>query len=683
MIPRETIDRIFAAARIEDVVGDYVSLKKRGANLIGLCPFHNEKTGSFNVSPSKGIFKCFGCGEAGHAVGFIMKIEQCTYVEAIRILAKRYHIEIEERELTAEEKQKQDDRESMFVVNEFANKWFQEQLWDTTEGTAVAMSYLRQRGLRDDIIRKFRIGYSPEKVAFWYAAKAKGFQEKYLINDAQNPPYIGTGICGKGENGKLYDRYRGRVIFPFLTISGKVVGFSGRLLVNKDHVGKYVNSPTSLIYEKHNELFGLFQAKQSISKKSMCYLVEGQMDVIQLAQSGIDNVVASGGTALTTNQIRLLHRFTENITLLYDGDKAGIKAAIRGIDMMLEEGLNVRVILLPEGEDPDSFARKLNASDLQAYLDNNTQDFIRFKTALLSEDAQNDPSKRSDMILQIVNSIAVIPDIIKRQVYIKDTATLLSIPEDVILRKINEIRRKKAQERDKLKEKEQQPTTGTTSTDSGSSTTNAGDSTTPAAPSAPAGDSTPKQLSHKELNILNLMQVLVRYGEKIIYQTTDNQPIRAGEYIIQEMRNDNIIVSDPVQQRLINEYIQHYKEPNFVASTFFQHHPDMEISQFAVDMIVDKYQLSRMYSKKSISENVVQEVQQDETESLPELVQRLLLELKYTIVEERIEKLQATLKYAEEHHDEQLMNTVLQQYPTLKEIHKQLSQALGNRVIVR
>ena len=682
MIPRETIDRIFAAARIEDVVCDYVTLKKRGANLIGLCPFHNEKTGSFNVSPSKGIFKCFGCGEAGHAVGFIMKIEQCSYVEAIRHLAKRYHIEIEERELTAEEKQKQDDRESMFLVNEFANKWFQEQLWDTQEGMAIAMSYLRQRGLRDDIIRKFRIGYSPEKVALWSVAKAKGYQEKYLVNDAQNPPFIGTGICGKSENGKLYDRYRGRVIFPFLTISGKVVGFSGRLLVNKDHVGKYVNSPTSLIYEKHNELFGLFQAKQAISKKSMCYLVEGQMDVIQLVQSGIDNVVASGGTALTTNQIRLIHRFTENITLLYDGDKAGIKAAIRGIDMMLEEGLNVRVILLPEGEDPDSFARKLNASDLQTYLDSNTQDFIRFKTQLLSEDAQNDPTKRSEMILQIVNSIAVIPDIIKRQVYIKDTATLLSIPEDVILRKINEIRRKKAQERDRMRDKKKQSDASLQNTSDNSTAPDDRASETIQTPS-PKDTAAPKQFSHKELNILNLMQVIVRYGEKVIYQTTDNQPICAGEYIIQQMRDDNINVSTPVQQRLIDEFTKHYKESNFVASTFFQHHPDMEISQFAVDMIADKYQLSRMYSKRSISENVVQEVQQDDTESLPELVQRLLLELKYTIVEERIDNLQATLKYAAENNNEELIETVLKQFPVFKEIHKQLSQQLGNRVIVR
>ena len=669
MIPRETIDRIFSAARIEDVVGDYVSLKKRGANLIGLCPFHDEKTGSFTVSPSKGIFKCFGCGKAGHSVGFVMEIEQCTYIEAIRQLAKKYHIEIEERELTAEEKQKQDDRESMFVVNEFANKWFQEQLWSTPEGTAVAMSYLRQRGLREDIIRKFQIGYSPEKVALWDVAKKKGFQEKYLLNDSQNAPYIGTGVCGKSENGRLYDRFRGRVMFPFLSISGKVVGFSGRLMVKNDKVGKYVNSPTSLIYEKHNELFGLYQAKQAISKYANCYLVEGQMDVIQLVQSGIENVVASGGTSLTKNQIRLLHRFinTGTITLLYDGDKAGIKAAIRGIDMMLEEGINVRVILLPEGEDPDSFAKARNASDLKEFLENNQRDFIQFKTQLLMEDAQNDPSKRSDMILQIVHSIAVIPDIIKRQVYIKDTSSLLGIPEDVLLRKVNEIRKHDAIERKKAKAAAQ-PT-----------------SNDPIDPPVPPQlpTSQPSLLSHKERNILNLLQVIIRYGEKVLYQTEDNQPIYVGEYIIHEMRNDSVDIVNPLHQQILDEYIANYRKETFVASVFFQHHPNVPISQLAVDMIADKYQLSRIYSKKTISENVVQEVQHDESDSLPELVQRLLLELKLTIVEERMDNMQAMLVEAEKRQDEQLLTTILQQYPLLKEIHKQLSQALGNRVIVR
>lgn len=673
MIPRETIDRIFSAARIEDVVGDYVSLKKRGANLIGLCPFHDEKTGSFTVSPSKGIFKCFGCSKAGHAVGFIMEIEQCSYVDALRQLARKYHIEIEERELTAEEKQKQDDRESMFIVNDFANKWFQEQLWDTPEGKAVAMSYLRQRGLREDIIRRFQIGYSPEKAMLWDVAKKKGFQEKYLINDSENPPYLGTGVCGKSENGKLYDRFRGRVMFPFLSVSGKVVGFSGRLMVKNDKVGKYVNSPTSLIYEKHNELFGLYQAKQAISKNNSCYLVEGQMDVIQLVQSGIENVVASGGTALTTNQIRLLHRFTEHITLLYDGDKAGIKAAIRGIDMMLEEGLNVRIILLPEGEDPDSFAKTHNASDLQAFLDNNTQDFIRFKTQLLSEDAQNDPTKRSDMILQIVESIAVIPDIIKRQVYIKDTATLLAIPEDVLTRKVIEIRKKKAEERKKRKEGKavEEDKTPIEAPHDGQPTV-----TTP----EPAPKRKP--LTHKERNILNLIQVLIRYGEQVILQN-EEQIITAGEYIITEINNDHIEITNPLHQKIISEYVANYQNPNFVASTFFQHHPNTEISQLAVDMIADKYQLSRMYSKRSISENVVQEVQYDETTILPELVQRLLLELKYTVVDERIDAMQVTLKEAQERGDWQLITAILEQQPQLLEIRQKLCRALGNRVIVR
>ena len=679
MIPRETIDRIFAAAHIEDVVGDYVSLKKRGANLIGLCPFHDEKTGSFTVSPSKGIFKCFGCGKAGHAVGFVMEIEQCSYVEAIRQLAKKYHIEIEERELTAEEKQKQDDRESMFVVNDFANKWFHDQLWNTPEGTAVAMSYLRQRGLREDIIRKFQIGYSPEKAALWEVAKKKGFQEKYLVNDSETPPYLGTGVCGKSESGKLYDRFRGRVMFPFLSISGKVVGFSGRLMVKNDKVGKYVNSPTSLIYEKHNELFGLYQAKQSIAKNNSCYLVEGQMDVIQLVQSGIENVVASGGTALTTNQIRLLHRFTENITLLYDGDKAGIKAALRGIDMMLEEGLNVRVILLPEGEDPDSFAKSRNASDLQEFLDNNHQDFIRFKTQLLSEDAQNDPSKRSDMILQIVQSIAVIPDIIKRQVYIKDTATWLSMPENVLTRKVIEIRKRVAEDRKRRKETEQRQI----SLEQRNQSENLPDSSNESIPSTSVMDASNAQpLTHKERNILNLIQVLVRYGERILYQT-EQQMITVGEYIITEIKNDSIDIPNPLHQRIIDEYIANYQSPQFVSSTFFHHHSDPAISQLAVDMIADKYQLSRIYSKKSISENVTQEVQQDEVDILPELVQRLLLELKLTVVEERLDAMEKLLAQAVSDKNDQLITAILEQQPQLAEIRKQLCRALGNRVVVR
>ena len=671
MIPKETINRIYEAAKIEEVVGRYVNLKKQGANLLGLCPFHNEKTGSFTVSPSKGIYKCFGCSKAGGPVQFIMEIEQCSYIEAIRMLAQIYHITIEERQLTPEEQQKQDDRESMFVVNDFANKWFQEQLTQTSEGKAVALSYLRQRGLRDDIIKLFQIGYSPEKVKLYEVAKKSGYAEKYLINDSVNPPHVGTGVCSKSQDGRLYDRFHGRVIFPFISVSGKIVGFAGRLLVQNDKAGKYVNSPTSLIYEKHNELFGLYQAKQEISRKDACYLVEGQMDVIQLVQSGIKNVVASGGTALTYPQIRLIHRFTENITLLYDGDKAGIKAALRGIDMMLEEGLNVRIILLPEGEDPDSFARKHNAADLQTFLEKNQQDFIRFKTKLLSEEAENDPTKRSEMITTIANSIAMIPDIIKRQVYVKDTAALLAFPEDILAKQVRTLRAKYVEN---LKQKKAGKSPNLEATDD-KEEDNAG------ANQPPQLVVVPQVLTHKEKNILNLLQVIVRHGEYIIYKWPDGRTVSAGEYIINELRNDNIEIENPLYKQIINEFSNNY-EDGFVATTFFQHHPDPNINQFAVEMIADKYQLSRIYSRQSISENVVQEVERDERELLPELTQRLLLELKYTIVNERIDALQQMLKEAQERGDWQLQTTILEQQPLLYEIRSQLCKALGNRVIV-
>ena len=670
MIPRETVSRIFEAAKIEEVVGRYVTLKRRGANLIGLCPFHNEKTGSFNVSPSKGIFKCFGCSKAGNAIGFIMEIEQCSYVEALKTVASMYNIQVEERQLSDEDKQKQDDRESMLVVNDFANKWFQEQLTQTPEGSAIALSYLRQRGLRDDIIKLFQIGYAPEKTKFWEVAKKAGYNEKYLLNDAANPPYVGTGICAKSQDGRLYDRFRGRVIFPFISVSGKIVGFAGRILVQNDKAGKYVNSPTSLIYEKHNELFGLYQAKQEISRNDACYLVEGQMDVIQLVQSGIKNVVASGGTALTYQQIRLIHRFTENINLLYDGDKAGIKAAMRGIDMMLEEGLNVRIILLPDGEDPDSFARKTNAADLQEFLLNNQQDFIRFKTKLLSEEANNDPTKRSEMITTIAQSIAMIPDIIKRQVYVKETAVLLAFPEDILAKKVRELRAKHMED---VKRK------ATPSAPIG--TENQPDITPSTNPiqTPPQLVNIPQVLSPREKNILNLLQVIVRYGEHIIYQFEDGRTLSVGEYIINELRADNMEFDNPLHKQIIDEFSNNYSD-EFIAATFYQYHPDPAINQFAAEMIADKYQLSRIYNKQTVSENVVQEVERDEREDLPDVVQRLLLELKYTIVTERLDALHTLLEKARD--DWQMQLTLLEQKQLLEQIRAQLCKALGNRVIV-
>lgn len=674
MIPRETIDRIFEAAKVEEVVGSYVTLKKRGANLLGLCPFHHEKTGSFTVSPSKGIFKCFGCGKAGNAVGFIMEIEQCSYIEAIRQLAQRYHITIEERELTQEEKQRQDDRESMFVVNDFSNKWFQAQLHDTQDGTAVGMAYLRQRGIREDVIKKFQLGYSPEKAKLWEAAKKAGFQDTYLVNNPDTQ--IGTGVCLKDEQGRLFDRFRGRVIFPFYSVSGKVTGFAGRLIKQSDKAGKYVNSPTSILYEKKHELYGFYQAKQAIKREDCCYLVEGQLDVIQLVQSGIENVVASGGTALTYPQVRLIHRFTENVTILYDGDNAGIKAALRGIDMMLEEGVNVKVVLLPDGEDPDSFARQRNATEVLGYIQQHQTDFIRFKTQLLSEDAGNDPVKRADMITQIVQSIAVIPDIIKRQIYTKDCASTLNIHENILIRKVIELRKKHLNEqRKKIPTKLQSP-------DHQSNDMEPQSQQVAQPPMTEERMKTPAK-SSKEQNIENLMQIIIRYGEQVLFQL-EATVIRTGEYIINELRRDSITIDNPLYQLILDEYMAHYQEPNWVAAKYFQHHPKAEVSQFAVDMLADKYELSRMYSKQMVSENVVKEVNvPSDLDILPELVQRMLLELKYTIVNERIDSMQTMLKEAQKHNDWELIRTILEQQPMLMDIRQQLCKVLGNRVILK
>ena len=435
------------------------------------------------------------------------------------------------------------------MVNEFANTWFQNQLWGTEEGKAVGMSYLRERGLREDTIRKFQIGYSPERASLWAAAKQAGYQEKYLVNDPDNEPHIGTGVCLKSPDGRLYDRFRGRVIFPFFSASGKVVGFAGRLLKKSDKAGKYVNSPTSPLFEKHNELFGLYQAKQAISKNDCCYLVEGQMDVIQMVQSGIENVVASGGTSLTTPQVKLMHRYTENVTILYDGDKAGIKAALRGIDMILEEGINVKVVLLPDGEDPDSYAKSHNAADFIAFIQAAQTDFIRFKTHLLSSEAGDDPAKRVDMINQVVQSISVIPDIIKRQVYIKDSASFLNIQADVLARKVADVRNHKSEEKEKAKERAaRREQTGNEE-------------------AAPLQEETMTplsvvhgSLSRKDENLQNLIQVIVRYGEQPLYAGEDGSVCLAGEYIISELTNDNIEIANPLYRKVIDEYTAHCRE---------------------------------------------------------------------------------------------------------------------------
>ena len=655
MIPRDVIERIFAAAKIEEVVSDYVTLRKRGANLIGLCPFHNEKTGSFTVSPSKGIYKCFGCGVSGNAVGFVMAMEQCSFADAIKQLGKKYHIEVPERQMTAEEQQRQDDRESMFVVNDFANKWFQEQLWETKEGQAIGLSYFRERGLRDDIIRKYQLGYSPEKGSPLAAAlKKKGFSERFILNDVDTK--IGVGVVGKSEDGRIYDRFRDRVMFPIFTVSGK----PGRILKKKDNVGKYVNSPDSLIYSKTNELYGLFQAKQAISRADRCYLVEGQMDVISMFQSGIENVVASGGTALTKPQIRLIQRFTSNITVLYDGDAAGIHAALRGIDMFLEEGFNVKVVLLPDGEDPDSFAQSHDSTEFIQYIEEHQTDFIRFKMALLSKEAGDDPYKRAALIKDITSSIAIIPDIITRQVYIKDCSDRLHMSEKVLTTEVVNLRRKKIEEHNKAKEREAEQA-ATTVEPTAESTETTATPVNPTSPVNPTPIKAPK--SALDQNFYNLMQLVVRYGERPIQVGDTIYSI--GEIIIYTLEEDEIKAPEPVYQAIIDEFKRHCKDEGFKAEDFFKFHPDQAISALAIDMIAEKYQYASFNHEGRLGE----------------LVTQFLYEIKLTVINQQIEELEQNLKEAQASGNWDRQMQLLAYQPQLLQARNDLCKLLGNRVI--
>ena len=657
MIPRETIDKIHAAAKIEEVVSDYVTLKKRGANLIGLCPFHNEKTGSFTVSPSKGIYKCFGCGASGHALKFIMEIEQCSFVDAVKQLGKKYHIEVEDRELTAEEQQRQDDRESMFVVNDFANKWFQQQLWETQEGQAVGLGYFRERGLRDDIIRKYQLGYSPEKGnPLAKALKEQGFQEQFITNNVDTK--IGVGVVGKSEDGRLYDRFRDRVIFPIFTVSGKPVAFAGRILKKKDNVGKYVNSPDSIIYSKTNELYGLFQAKQAISRADMDFaiMVEGYTDVISMHQSGIENVVASGGTALTKPQIWLIKRFTSNITVLYDGDAAGIHAALRGIDMFLEAGFNVKVVLLPDGEDPDSYAQSHDSTEFIRYIEQNQTDFIRFKSALLSKDAGDDPQKRTALVKDIAASIAVIPDIIVRRSYIRECAMQLHVDEQSLMQGTERLRKKRIEEEKKLQVEEErhkdEHVEVTTSTE---------DSQDDVLSNIQFLD---QVVSNKlDANYYNLMQLIVRYGELPI--EVEGAMYTIGEVIILTLQGDEITPPVPVYQTMMDEFMQHYKDEGFKAETFFTFHPDPAVSSVAIDMIADKYQFVK-------PENDVK---------LGELVTQLLYEIKLTVINIQIDDLENRLKQAQASGDVNGQLQLLKHQPELLAQRNEICKLLGNRVI--
>ena len=649
MIDQATIDRITEAAQIQDVVSDYVTLKKRGVNLLGLCPFHNEKTPSFTVSPAKGIFKCFGCGKGGNSVHFIMEHEQISYYEALKYLAKKYNIEVQERELSPEEMAVRNDRESMLLVNEFAQKHFTHLLHNHIDGKSIGLSYFRERGFRDDIIDKFQLGYSlDQRDAFTQAAIKAGYNKEYLLK---------TGLTLEGDNNYLTDRFRGRVMFPVLSLSGKVVAFGGRILKKKDKMAKYVNSPESEIYHKSNELYGIYFAKQAIVKQDRCFLVEGYTDVISMHQSGIENVVASSGTSLTPGQIRLIHRFTENVTVIYDGDAAGIKASIRGIDLLLEEGLNIKVLLLPDGDDPDSFARKHNASDFIEYVQKNSSDFIRFKTNLLLADAGNDPVKRAGLVLDIVRSIAIIPNTAIRGEYVKDCSTLLNVDEQMLYYEINKLKNNEQEKNDVRRQTE----------------------ATNLPPIDEADNSNKRAISGTKFEDQerSILQVLIKYGDAVLYYTDEEkqQPVTVGAYILEELEKDQLIFDNSLHSLMLEEYKNHYKQENFAVEHFFLYHSQSEISNITADLISEKYTLSRIHSK-------IKKIEAD-SDRLLELVPRVVFEFKNSLILEKIKQKLLQMKAANDQKNNVLVDEIMQEMSQLEVTKKQLSKKLGERIIIK
>lgn len=641
MIDKATIDRIMDAANIVDVVSEFVTLRKAGVNYKGLCPFHNEKTPSFVVSPSKGYCHCFSCGKGGNVVGFIMEHEQMTYPEALRWLAKKYNIEIHERELTDDERREENERESLFIINEWALHYFQDNLLNTEKGQAIGMQYFRSRGFRDDTINRFQLGYAmPERDALARTALAKGFKEQYLID---------TGLCYRKEDGTLQDRYHGRVIFPVHTVTGRVVAFGGRILENNKKLAKYVNSPESLIYHKSNELYGIYQAKHAITKNDRCYLVEGYIDVTSMHQSGVENVVASSGTSLTTGQIRLIHRFTSNITVLYDGDAAGIHASIRGIDMLLAEGMNVKVLLLPDGDDPDSFARKHTAQEFRDYIESQQTDFIEFKTNLLLRGV-TDPIKRSEAISSIVKSVSVIQDQITRATYITECAHRLGMNEATLINTANKFIRGEIEEKQKEQRREEAK------------------ADTPVKPLQPL---TP--VSQAPSVEFMLMQLVVRHGEEILYKDVETDDggkidLSVSQYIIYDLGADNLRFKNDLYNRMLAEAVEHNNDEGFKAETYFTHHPDIDISRTATDMVIDHFQLS-----KSL------QVKHDE-DTLRNQVEHLILDFRMDYVEQHLKDLKREISLSI--NDTEKMMRLMAEYKDMQVIRNEIAKELGSDIII-
>lgn len=643
MIDRPTVDRILEAANIVDVISEYVSLRKAGTSYKGLCPFHDDRTPSFSVSPAKGVYKCFSCGEAGNVVNFIMKHDQMTYPEALKVLAKKYGIEVKERELTTEEKQLENERESMFLVNEWAAKYFQNILHNHVDGKAIGLQYFRNRGFRDDIIEKFQLGFClPGKQEFANAALKAGYKAEFLVK---------TGLCFERENGELADRFNGRVIFPWLNVSGKVIAFGGRLLDSrtKGISQKYVNSPGSEIYQKDHALYGIYQAKKAIAKFDLVYMVEGYTDVVSMHQCGIENVVANSGTALSVYQIKLLRRFTSNIVLLYDGDEAGQHAALRGTDMLLSEGMNVKVLLLPDGKDPDELARNLTAEAFRKYIEETQTDFIVFKINVLLRDI-TDPVKRSEAINSIVQSIAVIKDPILRDTYLRECAHRTGMKENTLIAQMNRFiyNDREQQRKEQVREVEQ--------------TVSEEQVLRPA---------TPMQQASKVETML--VQAIVRDGEKIIIRNVLNDEtgekinLNVAQYIAYDLGLDNLSFKNPLSVQILTEAIEHSGDENFKAEEYFTHHPDILISTLAVKLSVDRFQLSESMQMKE------REI------DLRDRIMHLILDYRMDYVEQHLKELQASLS-AES--DLNKVMEIMGEIKKMQDMRNVLARKLGNDIVV-
>ena len=636
-ITQETIDRINFATDIADVVGDYVHLKRKGKDLTACCPFHDEKTPSFYVVPTKNIFYCFGCGKGGNAITFLMEHESMTYTEALKHLAGKYNIEVQEEIRTDEAQQQQADRESIYAVLNFANDFFKAQLTDTDEGKSIAGAYFKERGLSGDTIHNFQLGYSPEAWdALVSAALKAGYKQEFLEK---------AGLIIVRDDGKKYDRYRSRVIFPIQNISGRVLGFAGRILTNDKSIAKYINSPETEVYHKSQVLYGLYQAKESIKKTDVCYLTEGYMDVITLYQGGIKNVVASSGTSLTVEQIKLISRFTRNLTVLYDGDPAGINASLRGIDLILSEGLNVRVVAFPDGHDPDSYLRKVGSADFQAYIQSHTKDFISFKAEVLYHQTKHDPIQRAEMIQSVMESIALVPDPVMRQVFITEAARILELAEDVLVTKVNQILFTKARQTKKKYEQDAEDTS---------------------MPSEEASESNLDSYAwDKDEGLygqeMEFVRLLLRYATRTVQEDK-----KLGEYMLEEL--ELIDFSHPVYNTILSEFKAFSEKQSYPDALIFINHHDEDVRRISAGLLTDRYKISSFWADKHQYPHVLEE------DRLDEVVYSTLLRHKFRFLKKKYATLHKLIQTTE---DEEERMAFIQELMSIKGSMRTITDILG------